>query len=219
MRPIVVTAGPLATADADGIAQSQTPAGAGALTLNGALVVAGVAVLDIQRKVLVTTVSDEHTKTLVIAGTNASGSIISETMTGPNATTGQSVLDYKTVTSVTVSAAFTGAVTVGTNGVAASPWVRFDEWAPSPTSIQVDVSGTANYTVQQTLDDPNSSTNPVAPASVTWVNHPDSNLVAATTAVQSNYAYMPVYARIVLNSSSGSGYVSATFIQSGVNPI
>lgn len=215
MRPVTVSAGPLATADDDGIAQSQTPSGAGALTLNGALVVAGVGVLDVARRVLFTTVSNESGKTFTVTGTNQSGNTISETITGPNATTGYTVLDYKTVTSVTVSAATTGAVTVGTNGVASSPWVRFDDWAPSPISIQVDVSGTANYTVQQTLDDPNAPTNSVAAASIAWLSHPDSNLVAATAAKQGNYAYAPTFARVLLNSSTGTGAVSATFIQSG----
>lgn len=216
MRPVTVSAGPLAAAAANNIALSQTPAGAGALTLNGALVVAGVAILDSPRRVLFTTVSNESAKTFTVTGTNASGSTISETVTGPNATTGFTVLDYKTVTSITVSAALTGAVTVGTNGIGGSPWVRFDDWTPSPTSIQCNVLGTVNYTVQQTLDDPNSPTNAVAASAVTWINHPDTNLVAATGNVQSNYAYMPVFSRVVMNS--GAGTVSATFIQSSVNP-
>ena len=48
-------------------------------------------------------------------------------------------------------------VTVGPNaaGSTSSQWVRFDEWAPGSTvTVQVDVSGTVNYTVQTTLDDP-----------------------------------------------------------------
>ncbi len=218
MRPVTVSAGPLAAAVANNIALSQTPGAAGALTLNGSLVTAGVAILDNPRRVLFTTVSDEHTKTFTVTGTNAAGSIISETVTGPNATTGYTVLDYKTVTSITVSAALTGAVTVGTNGIGGSLWVRFDEWAPSPIAIQTDVSGTVNYTIQQTLDDPNSATNPVTPANMTWINHPDANLVSATAAVQGNYAYMPVFARILLNSSTSPGNVTATFIQTGVTP-
>ena len=216
MRPVTTTAGPLASAVANNIATSQTPSGAGALTLNGALVVGGVAILNNPRRVLITTVSDEHTKTFTVTGTNASGNTISETITGPNATTGASVLDYKTVTSITVSAATTGALTVGTNGVGGSPWVRFDSWALPAIAIQCVASGTVNYTVQQSLDDPNSATDSVTVASMTWVNHPDSNLVAATGNVQGNYAYAPTWARVVLNSGTGS--VRATFAQSGVNP-
>lgn len=212
MRPLVVTVGPLATANANAICLSQTPS-AGALTLNGALVSDGVATLDTARRVLITATGNESSRTFTITGTNWSGASISEVLTGPNATTAYSVLDYKTVTSITISGNAAGALTVGTNTIASSPWVRFDEWAPSDISVQCVVSGTVNYTVQQTLDDPNNPINPVAPASVTWVTSPDPFLVGATATVQSNYAFMPVYARILLNSGTGS--VTGTFVQSG----
>jgi len=109
-------------------------------------------------------------------------------------------------------------VNVGPNAApgASSPWVRFDDWAPSPISIQCTVTGTVNFTVQQTLQDPNDPVNPVDPASLAWVNHPDAGLVGATGTVQSNYAYAPVFARVVLNSGSGS--VSTVFLQSSAVP-
>lgn len=213
MRTISVTVGPLATAVADNIAESQTP-DAGALTLNGALVSGGVAVLDTPRRVLITTAGNESGKTFAITGTNWSGNSISETVAGPNATTVASVLDYATVTSITISATAADAVVVGTNGVAGSAWVRLDEWASPAVAIQCVASGTVNYTVQQTLDDPNSPTNPVAPSAVTWVAHPDTNLVGATGTVQGNYAFVPTYARVLLNSGTGS--VTVQFSQSGV---
>lgn len=216
MRPVTVTVGPLASASANAIATSQTPT-AGALTLNGATVVSGVAVLDVARRVLITTTGNETGKTFVITGTNASGNAISESVAGVNNSTVASVLDYKTVTSITISSNAANALTVGTNTVAGSPWVRFDDWAPSPISIQCNVSGTVNYTVQQTLDDPNSPTNPVAAASMTWLPYPDSSLAAATATAQGNYGYMPVFARIVLNSGSGS--VTGTFIQASNGPL
>lgn len=212
MRPVVVTVGPLSAASANAICLSQTPA-AGALTINGALATGGVATLDAPRRVLITAVGNESAKTFVITGTDLTGQVIRESITGPNATTAQSILDYKTVTSITISATAAAALTVGTSSVASSAWVRFDEWAPSSISIQCSVSGTVNYTVQQTLDDPNSPTSPVALASVTWLPSPDSNLIAATASVQSNYAFMPTYARIVLNSGTGS--VTGNFIQNG----
>jgi hypothetical protein len=212
MRPVVVTVGPLSAASANAICLSQTPA-AGALTINGALASGGVATLDTPRRVLITTTGNESAKTFVITGTGFTNQVISESITGPNIGTAQSALNYKTVTSITISATAAAALTVGTNGVASSPWVRFDEWAPSDISIQCSVSGTVNYTVQQTLDDPNSPTNPVNPASVTWISSPDVNLIAATGNIQSNYAFMPTYARILLNSGTGS--VTGTFIQNG----
>lgn len=213
MRPVTVTVGPLATASANAICLSQTPA-AGALTLNGALVTSGAAVMDQPRRVLITATGNESAKTFTITGTNWSGQAWGETITGPNATTAQSVLDYATVTSITISAAAANALTVGTSGVASSPWVRLDHWSQPETSIQATVTGTVNYTVQQTLQDPNSSTNPVTPSLITWVNSSDVNMVGATATAQSNYAFAPTFTRITLNSGTGS--VSGVFAQSGI---
>ena len=217
MQPITVTAGPLATASANNICLSQTPAAAGALTLNGALVVSGVAIMDNPRRVLITAAGNESAKTFTIVGTNYANAPVSEAVTGPNAATAQSVLDYKTVTSITISAAAAGAITVGTSGVGGSKWVVFDAFAPSMISIQCNVTGTIDYTLQTTLNDPYDPITPVAPASVVWVNSSDTAVVGATATKQSNFMFAPVYARILINSGAGS--VAATFLQSSNGPI
>lgn len=213
MRPVTVTVGPLTAASANNIALSQTPAGAGALTLNGSLVTGGVAVLDHPRRVLITTADTTHTFT--ITGLSPTGTALSESFLVTGGATA-SQLDYASVTSVTISGAATGAVTVGTNGVASTAWVRLDNYAPSAVAIQCTASGTVNYTIQQTLDDPNSPTNPVIPSAVTWVATSDTAGVGATGTIQSNYAYAPTFARVLLNS--GTGTVTATFSQSGAVP-
>jgi len=97
-----------------------------------------------------------------------------------------------------------------------SSWVRFDDWAFPQVSVQCNPSGGANYTVQQTLDDPNSPTNPVAVGSVTWLNSPAANLVGATTAQQATLNSAPIFAKVVLNNATGS--VTATFVQFSNNP-
>ena len=76
-------------------------------------------------------------------------------------------------------------------------------------SLQVQVTGTANWTIQQTLDNPFTITSPV------WFNHPDTNLVAQTVNRQGNYAYVPAAVRLQLTSGSGSARL--TIIQSGDN--
>ena len=57
------------------------------------------------------------------------------------------------------------------------------------------VTGTVTWTVQQTLQDPNSTWNPAAltPATVTWLNHPDSALVNGTLVVDENKIVEGVY--------------------------
>jgi hypothetical protein len=214
MRPITVSVGPLAAASATNIRTASAIAGAGAVTLNGSLVSSGVATLDTQRRVLFTSAGNDSGITFTISGTNNNKDLISETLTGGNATGVYTVLDYKTVTSVTASGASAGNVSIGTNGVAGSPWVMLDPWAYAPVAAQLNVSGTVNYTLQQTLDDPNDPTNPVTPANMTWINCADTTVVGVTASAQTNYAFAPRYVRVLLNSGTGS--VTGTFIQLGV---
>lgn len=321
-RPITVTVGPLATADADGvtlsqkaasvaqhlaingaltdgqtannIAQSQTPAGAGTLTLNGSLASgspavaylgqnrriyftfagnesartitiagtyqtpqglvfqgetlvggnatikssekqyytitsitvdaafagavtvgrSGLATFDVARRVIITSGGNDTGITFTLVGTDVNGSRITEAVTGASGAAASSTLSYKTLISVRASGAVATTVTVGTNGVADSPWVRFDDYAAhAEVAIQATVTGAANYTIQQTMQDTDAaaSQDNVAPASIAWVNHPDSAVVAASSTQQANYAYTPIFAKVVLNSGTGS--VSTVFRQ------
>ena len=168
-----------------------------------------VATLDKPRRVLITSAGNDSGITWTITGTDWNNAPISEVLTGGNTAAVASLLDYATVTGIKASVAAASTVTVGTNGVAGSRPIGLDQMGLSPTALQVTVSGTVNYTVQQTLDDPNR----VGLSSVAWVNHPDSALVAATGTVQGNYAYQPQLTRIVLNS--GTGTLTYTVIQSG----
>jgi hypothetical protein len=200
MLPISLTV-QLATADADGISLSQTPGAAGDLTITGALASGGVATLTsgpCARQVLITTVSNESAKTLTIYGTDANGQAIFEQVAGPNATTGTTVQYFKTVTRVAVSAAFTGAVTVGTNGVGGSRPIALDQWASGSVALQVDVDGTATFTVQQTLDDILT----IDPENVDWISHPNVAFVGGTVSAQGNYAYAPAYVRLTVSSGT-----------------
>lgn len=108
-------------------------------------------------------------------------------------------------------------VSDASGGVKYSSLVRFDDFAPSNISIQCTVTGTVNYTVQSSLDDPNDPFNPVAVGSMTWVDTSDTAVVGATTTQQSNFLFAPKYVRVKLNSGAGS--VTATFLQSSVGPI
>lgn len=214
MQPINKTVGPLAAALSNSICLSQTPAGAGFLTENGSLVSGGVATLAVPARITITAAANETAKTFTIVGTDHSGNSITETITGPNATTVTSVLTYKTVNSVFISAAAAGAITVGNSQSGASPAIALDPWAFPQVAIQCSVTGTVNYTVQQTLDNPNDPVNPIARSSMNWVDHPDTNLVGATVTRQGNYGYAPLFMRVVINS--GSGTVRLSVIQANV---
>jgi len=109
-------------------------------------------------------------------------------------------------------------VTVGplAAGGTSTPWVALDPWAVAQVAIQCNVVGTVNYTVQSTLDDPNSPTNPVLASAVTWVNTSDTAAVGASGPIQTNFAYTPLYVRCLLNSGTGS--VTMTVLQSSSVP-
>lgn len=216
MQSIQVSVGPIDAANDDAICESQTP-NAGPLTLDGSEVVGGVAVLDVQRRVLITCDGDESANTFTITGFDARGSAVLQTVTGVNAGTVATTVSFLTVTSVTIANNADDAVKVGTNGVADSNWVRFDDFAPNYISVNVVVSGTVNYTVQTTLDDPNSAQWPVAYGDTQWQDALDANLVSESTNKSGGIQYAPVFARLVLNSGSGSA--RATFLQSSNGPI
>jgi len=202
--------GPAITVGAGGTG-TQKVVSTTSLALNGTLVNAsGVVVLDTPRRILITT-TDTTTK-FTINGTSPSGSFLTETFLVVGGAT-YSNLDYATVTSITLSQGTTAAVTAGTNGIASSLWVRFDDWANTQVTIQCNVSGNCNYTVQSSMDDTDTVfATPVLPSAVAWVASNDLTVVNAATTQQSNWMFAPVYARVLMNS--GNGTVTATFVQS-----
>ena len=211
MRPVTVSVGPLAAASANNIALTQTPAAGALFNLNGVLASGGVATLDTPRRVLFTFSGNESANTFTVTGTDWNNQVQVEPLAGTVAGTTYTATDFKTVTSIRATNGAAAAITVGTNTVASSAWVRLDEWSPFSTAIQCSVTGVVSYTVNQTLQDPNSPTNAVAPYALQWLTSADPAVVNATTTQQSSYTYAPAFARVTLNSGSGS--VSAIFSQ------
>ena len=165
------------------------------------------------RKIALTSSGADTGVNFTITGTDVNNAAQSEVLAGASAAAATSVLVYKTVSSIIASGATAGTLTVGTSAVSASPWVRFDDWAFNGIGIQCDASGSVNYTVQSTYDDPNSPTSPVGPSAVTWFSSSDGAAVGATGGIQTSFTYIPTYARVLLNS--GTGTVTATFVQAG----
>jgi len=182
----------------------------GAATGNISVGVNGqLATMDNPRRLLLTTSANDTGKTFTITGTDWNGSTVTETLTGVNNSTAFTVRDYKTITSIFISAASAGTVTFGTNGIASSRPIFLDRYALAPTALQATVSGTVNYTVQQTLDDPTD----VGYTSTTWVNYPDGTMASATATAQGSYANLPTCTRITLNSQTNPGFVVFSVLQ------
>jgi hypothetical protein len=164
---------------------------------------------------LITNVGNDSAVTFTVYGTWIGGQSISETLQGTSGSTVATTLDFATVTRIATSGSTSASgITVGTNTVAGSRWLRLDSWADAQTAIQCNATGTVNYTVQVTMDDPNDPVSPVAIGSVTWLNTSDLDAVTAVGDVFTNFDWTPTYARILLNSGSGS--VAGTFAQFNV---
>jgi hypothetical protein len=136
----------LAAANAAIIAASQTPGGAGLLTL-----VSSPVVLDDVRRVLITSAGNNSGVTFTVTGTSHANTPITETVAGANAGTSQTVNDFGTVNSISISGASTGAVTVGTSGVGSTRWINLDTYA-NPFLVQIDttLTGAGTFSIETT---------------------------------------------------------------------
>src|SRR6185312_14498003 len=190
---------------------SITPSGNTASTVTvGAM---GLATLDTARRVLFTSSGTDTGLTISISGTDWAGVPISETLIGGSSGTPvYTVLDYLTVTHVSVSGATAGTISVGTNGVASSQWINLDTFAMGTVNIQAVASGTVNYTVETTNDDPASYGNPIARSVVTW-DAASGGLINQTLSASYGFPQTPLYMRVLLNSNTNPGYVRMTAVQ------
>lgn len=209
MQPITVTVGAVASSDVS-MAAAQNVVAATTLTLT-----AGAASIAYAAQLNLVTSADYTGINFTVTGTGPSGEAQSEVLAGPNTGTVSSVLYYKSVTSVVSDGGVGGgAVSVGTSGVTSTRWVRLDSWTTGTTAIQCNATGTVNYTVQTTLNDPNDPFTPVSAVNCVWLNSNDTAVVNAISSQQSNFSFTPIYARVLLNS--GTGTVATTFNQTGV---
>jgi hypothetical protein len=142
--------------DPDGLCESQTPAAGGvqSLALDGALIVGGV-FTDAAggRQLVITAVGNESARTFTVTGTDPDGYALTEAITGPNATTTESTEYFKTVTGITTDDDTAGAITVGTVDELATHTIPLNWRWDDGATINVDVDGTIDFTVQQTFDD------------------------------------------------------------------
>lgn len=101
--------------------------------------------------------------------------------------------------------------TDASGGTTYSRAVRMDTWANAQSIIQCTVTGIATYTVEGSMDDPNSATDPVAVNSMTWINCEDTDLVGANASKQGQLTVTPVFLR--LKQTAGNGSVKMTVAQ------
>lgn len=219
MQTVVFTKSLATAASANNIALTQSP-GAAAFTLSGSAVVAGVATIDaatatnsaIGRRVIITSAGDNSGINFLVTGTSNSGNLVTDSFVGTNTGAAQSNLDFVTVTKIIGSAAVTGAITAGTNGVGSSPW-QFWNWMGKPPenigyAVEL-VSGAVNYTVQYTYDDPNN-----LPVGVTTPLAFNTILLAQAATADSTLSTPLMATRVLINS--GTGVIRVRAMQAGI---
>lgn len=216
----------LATASANNISTSQTPGGAGNLTITGSAASGGVATLDVARRVLISTAGNDVARTFTVFGTDRNGNVQSEVITGiPNTTSGFTQRDFLTITRIAVDAATAGAVTAGTNGVGSSAWVE-DNYLAEYWALAGAVTGPAGttYTIELTFDDVDKVGTSLVVAPQQFSRNPLSfvppktyYLAAFTSAgvtLDNQFQITPVMAHR-LTILSGTGQVVMQSVQSG----
>jgi hypothetical protein len=208
MRPISVTLGPYAAGVTNGISTAQTlTTPPFTFLINGSLASGGAAVLDAPRQVAITSAGNDSGVIFTVNGTNANGDPIGEQVRGASGAVATTNTLFKRVYAVSASGP-TSSVTIGT---VTAPWfsspIRLDEWAEPQIGVQVAVTGTVNYTVQSSFDEgPDSLTNPIPLASMTWDTSTAIGLPAAAGTATASFGLTvaPLWLRIALNSGTGS---------------
>lgn len=165
-------------------------------------------------QVTLTVATDDYSGVdFTLIGLDASGNQITETLAGPNNNTVTSTKFFKELTEVTVSASFGGgegenSVSAGFANPALMQVVPLDARSVAAASIGVDISGTINYTVKQTLNDVFVS-NPEQSAS--WFNI--SDLASKTADVLASAAVGSRGIQVYVNSATNPATIKISISQ------
>lgn len=204
MRPYQLTTPSFSAAVTNGIATSQSPSGAGNLTL-----VSSTVVLTPPRFVTITSAGDDSGITFTITGTRPGGGTQTETLAGANAGAATSTLTFATVTSIAISAASAGAVTAGFTQSGYSDWYPMDIYTPNQvTSISATVSGTVNYDIQYTNEDPFDRT-----ITQTAVAHPAAAGAFTGATANQTHSTTTLMRAVRYKINSGTGTIRLTITQ------
>jgi len=154
---------------------------------------------------------DQSSTTYTITGTDADGKAQTEDRLGPGASaTVASVKYFKTVTSVVIASAAAGStIDMGTTvgGLFSSKTIILDHYAELPASVQVDVTGTINFDVESTLQNPLTLESGVFAVSdqedLAWIN--DGSFTGKTADIMAQLGIPGVRAIRVTGNSYSAG--------------
>lgn len=212
MRPITINMD-LDALDDDNVFLDQTTAGAADFVLNGAAVTSGV-----------WTTADGFAKliTLESTGSFAAANItitgfadlkkahaITETISGPNNSTVSSTKYFAVITQIATDAIIGTNISCGFSDNAVTNPVPLN-WRASPFVVGIGavVTGTINYTLQHSFDDPQ-----FGAESMYWFDYDIADMSAATATADGNYSASVRATRQKINSYSAGAAIKTTWIQ------
>jgi hypothetical protein len=192
------------------VCELQQTTGPADLVLNGALVDAdGIAQIGSQRFLDITSAGNLAGVDFTIEGTTDAGDQALETIAGPNATTVTTILNFATVTRISVNGVVGSDVTVGTQATGASGTIPLDQFlTPFQVSLGVEITGTVNATLEYTFDDVFGD----HPGPFNWIPHPD--LTGITADADATFISPVSACRLLTNSGDGTAVLRV--IQAGL---
>ena len=156
-----------------------------------------------------------NTNTLRITGTDVDGNVNTEVITGPSTSTVTSVNYYATLVSIAIVTGTIGtAITAGWNAVCNGPTVVLEWRSGAGAEVNAVVTGTINYSIQETAQPVYNTTPPAfgaAASTLTWTA--DTNFTGLTA---SKAAQLPVgmtAARLTIASLTGGATVGYSVTQ------
>ncbi len=191
-----------ATIDRDGICAAQQAAGAGDLTIAGALASGGSVTLGYAYAVELYSAGNLSARTLTVTGTDQWGRAQTESITGPNAGLSAGSKYFKTVTQIATDGALGTDIEVGAADELAYAYAI--DLYEADTSIAVDISGTINYSVQKCFERMTAGETP------NWVA---GGLTTQTADGQTAYTGPTAGVRLKVNSYSDGATIAMTVIQ------
>lgn len=200
MRPIQIITPSYPTADPNYLATSQTPLAAGNLTL-----VANT--ISPPSYVTITSAGNDSGRTFTVAGLGPNGQSQATSFAGANIGAATAPLAFSYVESIAVDDATAGAVEAGLAQSGYSAWIPLDIYVPNQvTTISATVTGTVNYSIECTNEDPFDNT-----ITQTAVAHPVAALTGASASQTGSTTTLMRAVRYKINS--GSGTLRLTIVQ------
>lgn len=203
-----------ANVDPDGIAENQTTAGAADLVLNGALCDLGTPLrFDIGDsyssgiagvQIAIDSAGDINTVIFTVYGKNQDGVDITETITGVTTTAVESTNYWSQITRIAADAEVTSNVFVGpVDEVITKSYPLNWRCEDGATAAVTGVTGTVNYSIEESFSDP------VAPTAMVWFASQASK-TADLSAVLTIHARA---ARLKINSYTDTAELQFTVLQ------